>query len=97
MLMSFADLSLIVDGNFFLDFSMRLLVAFGLRWRLCLAIETISSKRKTKMERHSPTAMTRNAPVKFLKDSEGFFFRELFPLVGFSLHGEGNGRNHKSQ
>jgi hypothetical protein len=49
-------------------------------------MEIIFSKRNAKEERLSPTNKTINAPVKFLNESEEFFFGAVFPFGGFPLH-----------
>jgi hypothetical protein len=60
-------------------------------------MKTICSQRKARRERLRPRAMTMNAPVKFLKDSEEFLFGPLFAIWGFPSHWGGIGQNHKSQ
>ncbi len=50
-------------------------------------IEMIFSHRNAKRESPNPTAMTRNAPVKFFKESgASLFFGIVFPLWTFPVH-----------
>jgi hypothetical protein len=62
-----------------------LCVRVRMLWRS--GIEMIFSHRNAKRERPNQTAMTRNAPVNFFKESgASLFFGIVFPLWTFPVH-----------
>ena len=59
------------------------ILLFRVRLRRRLVIKIICSQSKARRERLRPSAMTMNAPVKFLKDSEAI--RSLVSILGFPV------------